>query len=424
MALEKAEKAERDRLAKEAREIAEKERLARLEEERIEKALRDELARKEREAAEHSRLLAAQQAQRERAKAEAAAAAAAAEKDRLERAAAEKAAPRPAAPIPIRAKTAVRNGIMPQTTPPFDQPSSSAIRPPTSVRTQKTPQPYFPQPMPTVAAFSNRMPMPQALAPGFRPAYPAPQAVFSPPQQANGSHISPNPPTRSFQPEPSPPFELRTAPIGMGFPPVKQNRMSSVDDAFALPSAPIGMSSSGSRNPSGELGLYDDYRRPIDHTSPPAPIGPPSRLEPIGRPSAFLDPPTSSTSTHRSKSPAPPEKVYGSAALGGDDEEIVQPQPQLRGVSSGWGSIPVTAAPGTGRWSSSIWSQPSTTEPHSDASTWGAPVPPGGNRQSSFGFGGVVGQGNPFPNMGPGPPLFSPPGQLPHHAHSHTHSHH
>ncbi|KAK8846638.1 hypothetical protein IAR55_005725 [Kwoniella newhampshirensis] len=445
-AKEKAEKAEKDRVAKETKDKAEKERSAKLEEERIEKLKRDELEKKEREVAEQAKMFAAQQAQRERVKLEKAAA----EKAAAERAAADKfraTASMPAAPIHAKSP---RNGPTPQTTPPIPQPSPvKAARPPTASRSQKTPQPYFPQPIPSVGVSSyQRLPVTQPFgAPGFRPNYSGQSPAFSPPQ-TNGPSISPNPPPRGFASEPSPPFDhgLRTAPIGMGFPPVKSSsRIPAVDEAFSPSTAPIGTTPSSSRAVSGgEIGSLLSAQDEFRPSPVPAPIAPPA---PIGRPSAYLDQPTpSGSSTLRSSSPAPPDQVFGSAALGGDDE-IVPPQ-QRRTLSNGWGDVPVAAAPGAGRWSSSpsIWGSTGDSTP---VSTWGAPgggmptigerqapqgltssaVPsasavPGGGRQPSFG-----GIGPPF---GPGPgaigggaggfsqSLFSPPTQ---HTHPHP-SHH
>lgn len=395
LAKEKADKAEKEKLLKEAREGAEKERLLQLEEDRIEKARLEETARKERGAGEQAKILAVQQAQRERAQLEKASA---------ERAAADRVAQEKLrSAVPVRSKATPRNGPAPQTTPPLDHPSpikaSSAIRPPT-VRTQKTPQPFFPQPMPTTASFPARTPQ-QSFAPGLRPAFPSQSPIFS---QVQTNAISPNPPTRGFPTDSSPPFELlpRTAPIGMGFPPVKSARMASVDETFSPSTAPIG---AGPRAISGEL--IGDFRRE------PAPIGPPG---PIGRPAAaYLDQPSSSTSTMRSGSPAPPDQVFGSAALGADDEIV---QPARRNLSNGWDAS-VAAAPGAGRWSAnpSIWGNSVSSE--ASGSSWGGSGVP--TRQPSFG--GISGVPTPFGTPGPNgfPGLFSPPGQQPppqqHHSH-------
>lgn len=358
----------------------------------MEKARLDEVSRREREAAEQAKILTAQQAQKERA---------AAEKAAAEKAAQDKI--RPVAPVPVRARTTPRNGPTPQTTPPPEDPSplkGSAIRP-SAVRPQKTPQPFFPQPMPA-ASFPGRMPQ-QAFMPGLRAAFPSQSPVFSPPP-TNGSSISPNPPARGFQPEPSPPFEIsaRSAPIGMGFPPVKSARMASVDENFSPPTAPIG----APRSISGEM--VDDFRRE------PASIGPPG---PIGRPASFLDAPSSSSSTLRSSSPAPPEQVYGSAALGADDEIV---QPARRNVSNGW-DVPVAAAPGAGRWSASpsIWGN-STTSDGASAS-WGASSLPATARQPSFGGIGGIGAPISAPGQGGFAGLFNGPTQPPPQPH---HSHH
>ncbi|WWC59071.1 uncharacterized protein I303_101618 [Kwoniella dejecticola CBS 10117] len=541
LAKEKAEKAERDRAAKEAKDKAEKERLAKLEHDRAEKAKKDELERKEKEAAAAEQAK-AQAAQRERAKAEkervagekrAAAAAAAA-------AAASQAAiaslPNPSVPVGVQSVKSPRNGNTPQTTPPVTQPSPvKAARPPSAPsagsssiggRSQKTPQPYYPQPIPSVGVPVNsfqRMPVPQTYPSGYRaaPGYSNQSPAFSPPQaNGPGPSISPNPPARGFAPEPSPPFDhnIRTAPIGMGFPPVKSStRVPSADEPFSVGSpstAPIGTAPlPSSRHVSGEIGsigsglpvsgssALDDFSRP----SPIGAIGAIGAPGPIGRPSnnaSFLDQhalqPQSSlphqslsgisgSSALRSASPAQPEQVFGSAALGGDDE-IVQPQ-QRRNLSNGGWDVPVAAAPGTGRWSSSpsIWgsSAPTTSAGVGSsasesiigggASSWGqmptigerqtgpsggtssssvgvAPPPPGfvnqlpGSRQPSFGNFSLGGNNNnPISNASAPSQsafghqqqqqqqqhqhhnLFSPNSQhqLPHLPHAHqTHSHH
>ncbi|WWC67558.1 uncharacterized protein I206_101467 [Kwoniella pini CBS 10737] len=524
LAKEKAEKAEKDRIAKEAKDKAEKDRLAKLEHDRAEKAKRDEIERKEKEAvaAEQAKALAAQ---RERAKAD------------KERAAAEKraaaaqsaiaSAPTPSLPISMHSIKSPRNGNTPQTTPPVTQPSPiKAPRPPSAPsagsssvggRSQKTPQPYYPQPIPPVGVpvpSFQRMPVPQTYSAGFRgaPGFSTQSPAFSPPQtNGPGPSISPNPPARGFAPEPSPPFEhnIRTAPIGMGFPPVKPpTRIPSVDEPFstATPStAPIGTTPlPSSRHVSGEIGsigsglsvsgssALDDFSRP----SPIGAIGTIGAPGPIGRPSnsgTFLEQPQSSlphqsvsgisgSSALRSSSPAQPEQVFGSAALGGDDE-IVQPQ-QRRNLSNGGWDVPVAAAPGSGRWSSSpsIWgtSAPTAGSTNTNESiigggSWGqmptigerqqqpssnstsssinGPPPPGfinqtpgANRQPSFGNFSLGSNNNNNQNTSlqgaPQPPpvipfghqqhqhqnLFSPNSQhqLPHlpHSHQHQHQHH
>ncbi|WVQ68883.1 uncharacterized protein L199_007092 [Kwoniella botswanensis] len=436
LAKEKAEKAERDRIAKEAKEKAEKERLAKLEQERAEKAKKDEIERKEKEAAEQAKALAAQQAQREKAKAEKAAAERAAAEKRAAAAAAAAVAsvPTPPLPVGVHSVKSPRNASTPQTTPPVTQPSPvKAARPPSAPiaagsssviggRTQKTPQPYYPQPIPPVGVNAfQRMPVPQTFsAAGFRggPSYSGQSPAFSPPQ-TNGPSISPNPPPRGFAPEPSPPFDhsIRTAPIGMGFPPVKPTtRIPSVDEAFSPSTAPIGSTaaSSSSRHVSaGEVGSIGSGPVPgpaslisgssalEDYRPSPGPIGAIGAIGaapgPIGRPgpssTGFLDQPQThqgGSSLLRSNSPAQPEQVFGSAALGGDDE-IVQPQ-QRRNLSNGGWDVPVAAAaPGSGRWSSSpsIWgsSAPGNTDsvigggaPGGGASSWGQ-MPTIGERQ-------------------------------------------
>jgi len=421
------EKAENDRVAKEAREKAEKERLAKVEDDRQEKARKDEASRKEREAAEQAKVLAAQQAQRERVRAEKAAT----EKAAVEKAAAAERSARPVQPMPVRTRALSRNGAL--VSPPSAEAVPSPVKPiappgvgrPPVRPQQKTPQPYFPQPVPP--GFSNRMPVAQAFgagAPGFRPTFPsASSSAFSPPTASTSNglpSLSPNPPSRGYAPEPSPPYDLgpRTAPIGMGFPPISSKRMPSVDETFSPPSAPIG--SLNSRNPSGDI--MDDFRHVS--ISNPAPIAPPG---PIGRPSAFLETPTASTSGARS-SPSQPEQVFGSAALGGDDEIVQTPR---RNMSNGW-DIPTSAAPGAGRWSTapttSLWGN----APAADAS-WAAP-----GRQPSFGgIGASFAAPPPVASVGSQPfggGIFGAPGTPgsnnglaqshgPHSLHSHTSSH-
>jgi hypothetical protein len=206
----------------------------------------------------------------------------------------------------------------------------------------------------------------------------------------------------------------------VGFPPVKNNRMPSVDEQFSPPSAPIGIPLASSRTASGEAAT-------------PAPIAPPG---PIGRP--HLEQPASAAG--RSNSPAPPDQVFGSAALGADDEIV---QPARRHMSNGWDMpVPVTA-PGSSRWSSkpasSIWGSSADSNAQS---TWGQSigsgavggVPGSAARQPSFGGIGtpfvsnqpltspgqqsVIGGGSSVPGSAPGAfanmGLFSPPNH-PHH---------
>ncbi|KIR54499.1 stress response protein NST1 [Cryptococcus gattii Ru294] len=370
IARETFEKAERDRMAKEAKEKAEKNRQEKLEAARMEKLRKEEATKKEREAVEQAKIIAAQQAQRERA--------AKAEQNTVDKAAAERVSAARVAPVTATAPALATLGLKspskgstPQSVPPVPQlsPAKGAARPiasATPVRPmQKTPTAYYPQPVPPagVASFP-RMPLAQNFGPpGLRPTYSTGSPAFSPPH-ANGSSISPNPPSRGFT-DPSPPgFEhsLRTAPIGVGFPPVKPSgRIPSVaDDAFS-PTVPVSRSLSSA----GEIGSLisgsatpDDYR-----PTPPAPIAPPN-LGPIGRPS-FSDGQTSGLNALRSSSP-PSDRVLGSAALGADDEIV---QPQQRRPTTSW-DMP-TAAPGSGRWSASpsIWGSGDPTP----TSGWGAP---------------------------------------------------
>ncbi|KNX49752.2 stress response protein NST1 [Cryptococcus deuterogattii R265] len=420
IARETFEKAERDRMAKEAKEKAEKNRQEKLEAARMEKLRKEEATRKEREAVEQAKIIAAQQAQRERA--------AKAEKNTVDKAAAERVSAARVAPVavapvavtvPALATLGLKSpskGSTPQSVPPVPQlsPAKGAARPiasATPVRPmQKTPTAYYPQPVPPAGVTSfPRMPLAQNFGPpGLRPTYSTGSPAFSPPH-ANGSSISPNPPSRGFT-DPSPPgfdHNLRTAPIGVGFPPVKPScRIPSVVDDTFSPTAPVSRSLSSA----GEIGSLisgsatpDDYR-----PTPPAPIAPPN-LGPIGRPS-FSDGQTSGLNALRSSSP-PSDRVLGSAALGADDEIV---QPQQRRPTTSW-DMP-TAAPGSGRWSASpsIWGSGDPTP----ASGWGAPggmptvgerpgPPPGlslspgagasvlGQRQPSFG-----GIGSPFAGVG------------------------
>ena len=391
VAREKAEKAERERLVVEARERAEQSRLAKLEEERIEKLRTEQVARQEREAAEQAKMVVAQQAQRERAQALAQAEKAAAEKAAADRAALDKL--RTIVPVPIRAKTTPRSGNTPHTSPPLPEQSSpakasSSIRLP-SARSQ--PQPFFPQPTPVGGSFPSRNTQ-QSFVPGLRAAYPSQSPIFSP-QQSNGSSISSNPPPRVYQSEPSPPFELRTAPVGIGFPSAKSARTTSVDEGFSLPTAPI---ASALRSISGEL--IDDIRRE------PAPIGPP---RPIGRPMPFLEQPQSSTSSKGPRSPAPLDQVYGSAALGADDEIV---RPTRRNPPNGW-DVPIAAAPGAGRWSTSpsIWGN---ATPGEGGTSWRVPSIPA--RQPSFGGIGGSGTSLTAPVHGAYQGIFKSSGQQPH----------
>ncbi len=354
----------------------------------MEKARKDEIARKEKEVAEQAKVLAAQQAARERAKAEKAAA----EKAAAEKAAKARLEARPLAPSPIK------KGPPPTVTPPISAPSPTlrSVRP----LNQKPPQ-YYPPPqaMPPIAAYQNRMPIPQTFAPGFRPGYPTQSPVFSPPSNP-GPSISPNPPPRVFA-EPSPPFAhgMRTAPIGMGFPPKSStSRLPLVDETFAPSTAPIGLSNRvGSVGELNGMMAESEFRRlPLDQNTSsgqgsgpgPGPIGSTSLLGlgAIGRPQqqqqTYLEP-TPPLMSLRSNSPAPPDQVFGSAALGGDDEIV---QPTRRTTSNGW-EIPAVAAPGAGRWSSasSIWGGTSTSSAEVSVTTpsWGAPGSIGGSSSAN-----------------------------------------
>lgn len=500
------EKLEKDRLAKEAKDAAEKERLAKLEEERAEKVRKEELARKEKEAAEQAKILAAQQAARERAKVEKAVAEKLAAEKAIKDKARQEAAARSIAPTPVSAPKKVNGLPHPsQITPPLPvQPVSARSAP--STRPSKPPQPFLPptapqSAMPPISAFSspNRLPIPTNFTPGFRPGFPPSQSpVFSPPQSNGqgmatsgaGPSISPNPLSRSYQ-EPSPPaFEhahhlnhnLRTAPIGMGFPSKSSpgSRLPLLDETYiSPPGSSISQLSQASHSQpqphkrvgsvselNGMMSASDDFRRLAEPSpiAPPGPIGSIGSsmstgsigsglgsasiggIGAIGRPSVsqVYEPPQSSSSSSvhsqpmpgmRSNSP-PQGQVFGSAALGGDDEIV---QPQRRVLSNGW-EIPAVAAPGAGRWSSasSIWGGGN----EGINNTWGGlGSAPGQGRQSSFaglpgstnpvggghglqgmngynpgpggtGLGGQSGNPNGFPQN-----LFSPPIQHPQHPH-------
>ncbi|WVQ76675.1 hypothetical protein IAR50_006349 [Cryptococcus sp. DSM 104548] len=427
-----AEKADRERLAREAKDKADKERKAKVE---AEKARKEEAARKERETAEQARL-AAQRAAKEKA---------ATEKAAAERAAAAaRASQVPVAPVSYGVKSPIK-GPTPQLTPPISQPSpvktaSSAIRASSSTTparsTQKSP-PYYSQPLPPVGlptgAFSRMGAVPgYAGPPGLRPTHAAQTpGTFSPPR-TNGSVLSPNSGARGFlgtDPSASYDQSMRTAPLGLGYPPVKQTgRMSAVEDAFASSSS-IGVPQSRSMSNAGEIGsmMSSSSLHADEYRASPAPIAP---LAPIGRPS-FSDmraapgssaapgaPPSiaagpSGSSALRSNSPPLPDQVFGSAALGADDEIV---QPQSRRPTATWD---MPSAPGVGRWSSSpsIWgsapgvgAEQSHNHAHAAASSsWSAPgipalgdrpAPPPGLPLSPTVGGGALGNGQRQPSFG------------------------
>ena len=431
-ARERADKERAVKEAKQAKEQAERDRQARLKAEEV-KTRQEEMAKKEREVAEQAKVLAAQQAARDRAKAE--------QKAQADRAAAlERAAAAastigsrasPVAPIPVRAQMSTHDGpsgsLSPSETPspvkgmaPIAGGSMPLQRPPR----QKSPSPYYaqaqPGPSPATSSYStSRMPIPMSYSANLRPgqSYPGASPSMTPPAgttSLNGPS-SPNPPTatRGFAPEPSPPFDLgpRTAPIGVGFPQARKSssRIPSIDESFGLTSASH-ISQPSSRNVSGEEIPSLHALRPPSTSSNPAPIGPPG---PIGRPGSFMDPPATVTTSHQSISPTSsrPEKILGSAALGGDDEIV---PPTRRNLSNGWGNdMPLGAAPGSAsRWSAapgtgaSIWSSTpasSSNDLPSSSSPWGSMLGSASSArpQTQSSFSGQL--ANPFANgVGPG----------------------
>jgi hypothetical protein len=160
----------------------------------------------------------------------------------------------------------------------------------------------------------------------------------------------------------------------------------------------------------------------------PAPIGPPKAApQPIGRPSYHEN--HMAPGSNRPRSPVKPDQVLGSAALGSDDDVVVQHS--KRNTSNQWDMPPHTAAPGGGvsnRWSTAptanIWNTTSTDHsqlaplgPSQGPSHWNQsflPPPPAGQQPRQNSFGGGLG-GNPFgagPGNGPfgsGLNLFSTP---------------
>ncbi|WVN88889.1 uncharacterized protein L203_104104 [Cryptococcus depauperatus CBS 7841] len=406
---EKAEKAERDRLVREAKNKAEKDRQAKLEVERKERTQKEEADKREREVAEQVKIIAAQQVQRE--------------KTAVENTAVERTiiSARSVAVASVLAGSSVKpstKGPAPQPTPPIPQPSPikvASVHPSTATTsarpTHKTPTPHYAQPTPPVSVTSfQRIPIPQGFGPpGLRSAYSHQTAdTFSPPR-VNGTALSPNSTHRGFPANPSPPYDqtIRTAPLGIGFAPVKSaSRIPSMDEAFSPTAVPIGVSTARSLSSAGEIGSFsglDDYR-----PSPALPSIAPPNPGPIGRPTFSAPSPSgpSSSNSMRPSSPTPPEPVFGSAALGADDE-IVQHQHRRPTVT--W---EMAAAPGTGRWSASpsIWGAESAWGAQGNLPAIGerpggppglslSPVSGGGvlgnQRQSSFG-----GIGAPFTNVG------------------------
>lgn len=373
------EKAEKDRAAREAREKAEKERQAKLEEERLEK--------QRREAAEQQRkMIAAQQAAREKAAAEKAAAA-----ERAERAkAAAAAAVRPPPGVGPNRKTSLpppisaRNGPSPpgQSPAPIQSPPTpSSIRPPASRGPPKTPQPFggFQQPVPAMASYSARPS--QAPPPGFgpsfaRPPFPSQSPVFQQPANgqmfaASSSSSSPSSAPRFGGPPETPgfdSFEASRPTLGVGYPSKSgaPSRVSSTsDDPFRA--GPIGQRVPS--QPSGSMfatsSEQDDFLSPRDPIGPPGPIGSrPGAFDPSPVPPPTAAPGAGAPGGASRTSPAQPDQVFGSAALG-DDDEIVQPA--ARRPAPSWGKMPpmptMSSAPGAGRWSAAppnIWGMEST----------------------------------------------------------------
>lgn len=439
------EKAEKDRLVKEK---AEKDRLAKLKEEE-EKAKREEVARKERQerqAAEHARHAA--QREKEAKEREAAAERAAHEKAM---AAANKAAQdkaRSSQPIPIRPGS-TSHGPIPL---PINQPSpikanasaSSSMHrgqsgPLLSAGNSKTSTPAFmSQPIPPMTYQGPRITSnSQNLAPGsFRSGFPSVSPVYT----SNGGP-SPAPPSRSFPEPASSPFDIRSAPIGMGFPQQK-TRPAPIGSMDELSPTHLGprVLSGGSNDLPSQLGSLSLMSEPSSSAGPqhtsyhpapgPAPIGPPKSIpQPIGRPS-YYDSHTAPLS-NRPRSPVKPDQVLGSAALGSDDDVVV-PQPR-RNTSSTW-DVPASAPGMSNRWSaapvaaSSIWNPgpsdiPPLSQTHNGQSHWNQTyLPPSSGpqaRQPSFSGlgGGPFGSGPGNGPFGSGLNLFS----TPHPTNSHNH---
>lgn len=358
-------KAEKDRAAKEAKDKADKERQVKLDEERAERQRRDDAARREREAVEQKKLLAAQQAAREKA-------------------AADKAGNvRPPRKGIATAPPPSRNGPTPQSSTPAvisSPPTPGNARSGSSSRAPKTPQQTYgyQQPVPAMA-YGARPPQPPGFAPG---SYGRPQAgfshsaqspVFAPsngqmqvPGSLGGSLSgSPSASVPRITPDTFDSFESR-APIGVGYPKNTSgpSRVASAEDPFRSSAVPP----IGQRVPSQPASVYGDHDDPnmimgaLDPIAPPGPIG--SRAP--GFDSPVSAPPTSATAAStRQTSPTKPEQVFGSAALG-DDDEIVQPAARRAPPPGSWKLPP---APGAGRWSAappSIWGM---------ESPWSAPAP-------------------------------------------------
>lgn len=355
-------------------------------------------------------MIAAQQAAREKAAAEKAAAA-----ERTKAAATAATAIRPPPGVGPNRKSSVpppiaaRNGPSPPGPSPApiqSPPTPSAVRPPVSRGPPKTPQPFGSfqqQPVPTMS-YSARPS--QAPPPGFgtgfaRPPFPSQSPVFQQPTNgqmfaASSSSSSPSaaprfgaPPDSAFDS-----FEASRPTLGVGYPSKSSapSRVpSSSDDPFRT--GPIGQRV-GSQ-PSGSMfpADGDDFLSPRDPIGLPGPIG--------SRPGAFdpspVPPPTAAPGAGAPiagrVSPSRPDQVFGSAALG-DDDEIVQPA--ARRAAPSWSKMPampvmptMSSAPGAGRWSAappSIWGMESTP--------WnrgGSGSAPGGSFGSGAVGGGIAG---------------------------------
>jgi hypothetical protein len=310
-----------------------------------------------------------------------------------------------------------------------------------------TPAGFMSLPMPNVNYQGQRIASHgQNLAPGaYRPTYPSVSPVYA----SNGG---PSPaPIRSSFPEPSSsPFDMRSAPIGMGFPPQQKSRPAPIGSMDELSPTHMGsrvLSGGSSDLPSqlNALSLMHESSLSSNglshgpshvtsgqsyHLAPgPAPIGPPKAApQPIGRPSYHEN--HLASGANRPRSPVRSDQVLGSAALGSDDDVVVSHT--KRNTSNQWDMPPHTAAPGGGisnRWSTaptaSIWN--STANDHSHIGPLGAaPVqshwsqtpfsapPPIGQqtRQNSLGSGlggGPFGAGPGNGPFGSGLNLFSTP---------------
>ncbi|BEI88499.1 uncharacterized protein CcaverHIS019_0112170 [Cutaneotrichosporon cavernicola] len=438
------EKAEKERIAREAREKADKERQAKLEEERLEKQRRD--------AEQQRKMIAAQQASREKA---------AAEKEKAERAAAAERA-KAAATTPIRLVPGVgssrkpsfppppgaRNGPSPPGASPAPiqasgssqvlSPSPTSGRTPISSRiTPKAPQfgTFQQQAVPSMVARPS-----QAPPPGFgyasgssytRQTYRATSPVFTG-QPTNGqmfaSASSTGSPSssmpRSFGATPDNAFDAFDPPrptLGMGY-------MGKSGTPTRTPDEPFRAGAIGQRVPSGPGGLFspseDDFapRDPIAQPigpPPPGPIGsrPPGLFDAAPAPPAAaigVGAPLGAIGSER-LSPSQPDKVLGSAALGGDevvtDTRRAPPQWSSKPMPGAIGGGPIGGG-GAGRWSAAPgranWAPPSP---------WTLPSGPGAFGSSmagvTAGMGSLAVGGGATPFGAPGgPSMLGAPGEM------------